>query len=61
MDLALPGQLVAYDYRDSTTHTEAVEIPRPLRVVQWNIERGYQLETVIATLKELDADILCIQ
>ncbi|KAJ2410620.1 hypothetical protein GGI10_004504 [Coemansia sp. RSA 2530] len=61
MDLALPGQLVLYDYRDVGTDPEAVEIPRPLRVVQWNIERGYRLEAVVAALRDLDADILCIQ
>ncbi|KAJ2004965.1 hypothetical protein H4R26_002214 [Coemansia thaxteri] len=61
MDLALPGQLVTYDYRDTNTSTEAVEIPRSLRVVQWNIERGYHLEAVISVLRDLDADILCLQ
>ncbi|KAJ2029980.1 hypothetical protein IW146_003168 [Coemansia sp. RSA 922] len=61
MDLALPGQLVTYDCRDSSTISDAVEIPRPLRVVQWNIERGYRLDAVIATLRDLDADILCLQ
>ncbi|KAJ2405066.1 hypothetical protein GGF41_007123, partial [Coemansia sp. RSA 2531] len=54
MDLALPGQLVTYDCRDSSTISDAVEIPRPLRVVQWNIERGYRLDAVIATLRDLD-------
>ncbi|KAI7826460.1 Endonuclease/exonuclease/phosphatase [Kickxella alabastrina] len=41
--------------------SSAAAIPRPLRVVQWNIERGYQLDAIIATLKRLDADILCLQ
>ncbi|KAJ1963853.1 hypothetical protein GGI12_001804 [Dipsacomyces acuminosporus] len=61
MDLALPGQIPTYDYRDTDQHTATPAIPRPLRVVQWNIERGYQLEAVIATLSRLDADIICLQ
>ncbi|KAJ2713746.1 hypothetical protein H4R19_002091 [Coemansia spiralis] len=62
MDSALPGQLVTYDFRDGATPpADGAEIPRPLRVVQWNIERGYRLDAVLAVLEELDADILCLQ
>ncbi|KAJ2721325.1 hypothetical protein GGI07_004052 [Coemansia sp. Benny D115] len=63
MDQALPGQLVTYDFRQPSASSAAPAsgIPRPLRVVQWNIERGYRLDEVIATLKRLDADILCLQ
>ncbi|KAJ2781620.1 hypothetical protein H4R18_002764 [Coemansia javaensis] len=63
MDTALPGQLVAYDFRDRDAPAAGpgAEIPRPLRAVQWNIERGYQLDAVLAVLEELDADILCLQ
>ncbi|KAJ1828350.1 hypothetical protein LPJ56_001162 [Coemansia sp. RSA 2599] len=64
MDLGLPGEIIQYDFRRSAPYAEpaaASDIPRPLRVVQWNIERGYQLEAVIATLQRLDADILCLQ
>ncbi|KAG0248192.1 hypothetical protein BG011_000367 [Mortierella polycephala] len=34
---------------------------RPIRCLQWNIERNYKPDEIIATLTELDADILCIQ
>ncbi|KAJ1950319.1 hypothetical protein FBU59_000738 [Linderina macrospora] len=62
MELALPGELLTYDYRDKQNPTdEAVAIPAPLRVVQWNIERGYQLDKVLETLERLDADIICLQ
>ncbi|KAJ2634946.1 hypothetical protein GGF40_003892 [Coemansia sp. RSA 1286] len=65
MDLGLPGEIIKYDCRRDTSCTEpttaAAGIPRPLRVVQWNIERGYKLDAVISTLKHLDADVLCLQ
>ncbi|KAI9502983.1 hypothetical protein GGI25_005796 [Coemansia spiralis] len=61
MDLALPGELIKYDYRSAAEHSDTAGILRPLRVVQWNIERGYRLEAVLAVLEELDADILCLQ
>ncbi|KAG0354629.1 hypothetical protein BGZ54_001555 [Gamsiella multidivaricata] len=34
---------------------------RPIRCLQWNIERNYKPAEILATLQELDADILCIQ
>ncbi|ORZ26604.1 hypothetical protein BCR41DRAFT_202637 [Lobosporangium transversale] len=37
------------------------EKQRPIRCLQWNIERNYKPAEILATLKELDADILCIQ
>ncbi|KAF9419985.1 hypothetical protein BGZ76_004176 [Entomortierella beljakovae] len=34
---------------------------RPIRCLQWNIERNYKSNEILDTLTELDADILCIQ
>jgi hypothetical protein len=34
---------------------------KPLRLVQWNIERGYQLPLIIEQLQDLDADIISLQ
>lgn len=34
---------------------------KPIRCLQWNIERNYKAKEIIDTLTELDADILCIQ
>ncbi|KAF9945962.1 hypothetical protein BGZ70_003475 [Mortierella alpina] len=34
---------------------------RPIRCLQWNIERNYKAAEILATLTEIDADILCIQ
>ncbi|KAJ2851724.1 hypothetical protein IWW36_000869 [Coemansia brasiliensis] len=63
MVFALPGTVVTYDYRQppSEPSIDTPEIPRPLRVLQWNIERGYQLDKVLKILKQVDADILCLQ
>eukprot|EP00727_Mastigamoeba_balamuthi_P009470 m51a1_g5145 hypothetical protein (322) ;mRNA; r:32725-33978 len=34
---------------------------RALRVVQWNIERGYQLPHIIDNLRSIDADVIALQ
>jgi endonuclease/exonuclease/phosphatase family metal-dependent hydrolase len=35
--------------------------PKSIKIVQWNIERGYELDKIIETLKKLDGDIICLQ
>ncbi|KAF9183682.1 hypothetical protein BGZ51_003860 [Haplosporangium sp. Z 767] len=42
-------------------NTSPDTLSRPIRCLQWNIERNYKPDEIIATLTELDADILCIQ
>lgn len=37
----------------------SIEIP--IRIIQWNIERGYQLKNIKHLLKQHNADILCLQ
>jgi hypothetical protein len=61
--LPKPGELVHFDYRNPETAEAAayLDIDRPLRVVQWNIERGYELDAIKSTLAALDADILILQ
>ncbi|KAF9164916.1 hypothetical protein BGX21_000686 [Mortierella sp. AD011] len=34
---------------------------RPIRCLQWNIERNYKAQEILDTLTKLNADILCIQ
>lgn len=31
------------------------------RILQWNIERGYKLAGIIDELRQIDADIICLQ
>ena len=40
---------------------DRVSNPCTIRVVTWNIERGYKLESIINELSKLDADIILLQ
>ncbi|KAG1653171.1 hypothetical protein FOA52_009016 [Chlamydomonas sp. UWO 241] len=35
--------------------------PAPIKLLTWNIERGYQLEAIIEELLRLDADVISLQ
>lgn len=69
--LPKPGELVFQDFRPQSAGGQARGARagaaptggkgEPLRVVTWNIERGYKLDAVIAELRDLDADIIAIQ
>lgn len=52
-----PGDIIAIDARSG------VESPMPdrLKIIQWNIERGYKLPEILKILKKLDADIVGLQ
>ncbi|PVU92257.1 hypothetical protein BB561_003948 [Smittium simulii] len=52
-----PGKLQFVDCRAKKYELQE----KSLSVVSWNIERGYQLEKIIKKLKNIDADILCLQ
>ncbi|KAF9538296.1 hypothetical protein EC957_006945 [Mortierella hygrophila] len=56
---AAPG--VATDNYHHLTSKSNSSSRRPIRCLQWNIERNYKADEILATLTELDADILCIQ
>lgn len=58
--LPAPGQILVYDFRRSKESVLMSEPPL-LKCVQWNIERGYELDLVIEMLKEQDADVICLQ
>lgn len=53
------GSIVQRDYRDH--QTPAPRQSGTLRLLQWNIERGYQLPGVIEELKRIDADVIALQ
>ncbi|KAL4422229.1 hypothetical protein ABPG77_009704 [Micractinium sp. CCAP 211/92] len=56
MELTPPGQLFRADFRS------AQESPKgAIKLLQWNIERGYQLAGIIEELRRIDADILSLQ
>lgn len=54
----LPGQFYTADYRDASC---AFKPSDTIRVVQWNIERGYKLEKITEELIALNADIVFLQ
>ncbi|KAI8060193.1 Endonuclease/exonuclease/phosphatase [Gongronella butleri] len=54
-----PGGLLEYDYR-ATTSPPAVTTGS-LRVVQWNVERNYEAEGIIDSLKALNPDVCVLQ
>ena len=58
--LPTPGQLVRWDFRPGSA------APKPgggaaVRVVTWNLEFGYLLGPLIAELRLLQPDIICLQ
>jgi hypothetical protein len=62
-DLPRPGAFVIHDFRSPELRKRVAARPasQPVRLVQWNIERGYKLAEVIKELQELDADVLALQ
>ncbi|KAJ1657796.1 hypothetical protein IWQ61_002853 [Dispira simplex] len=55
-----PGVPIQVDARPINPEP-LTSINRPLRVLQWNIERGYQLDAVLKTLAQVDPDIAILQ
>jgi len=51
------------DFRSTATKKAAKQRhpKKPIRLVQWNIERGYKLKEVIEELKSIDGDIISLQ
>lgn len=49
MELPKPGELLHLDFREnkSPRAPSDAQPDRPLKLVQWNIERGYKLEGVL--------------
>lgn len=72
-----PGEFFSYDFRDKVRldHVQVLKdafkclqagepadrITSPLKIITWNIERGYCLPAILVELEKLDADIICLQ
>jgi len=54
-----PGELI--ESREFLEPRTRLTASSAIRVIQWNIERGYELAGIIAELQQLDADILLLQ
>eukprot|EP00878_Enallax_costatus_P032956 GHUV01036316.1.p1 GENE.GHUV01036316.1~~GHUV01036316.1.p1 ORF type:complete len:233 (+),score=44.08 GHUV01036316.1:462-1160(+) len=72
--LPKPGDVIHVDYRpkaaaspashvdqDDSQPPTAASAPKPIKLLQWNIERGYQLKRIIQQLREIDADVISLQ
>ncbi|RKP13974.1 Endonuclease/exonuclease/phosphatase [Piptocephalis cylindrospora] len=58
----LPGEILTLDCRRTHGAAEVMdELARPLRVVQWNVERNYEADAVLEELRRLDADVYFLQ
>jgi endonuclease/exonuclease/phosphatase family metal-dependent hydrolase len=60
-----PGEIVEYDFRTGSAKASSINgaglEERGLRIIQWNIERGYQLDRILQDLREADADVILLQ
>ncbi|GIL87753.1 hypothetical protein Vretimale_13082 [Volvox reticuliferus] len=59
--LPRPAEVLLFDFRPAPAQRPSIQADRPIKLVQWNIERGYKLDAVIQVLRELDADVLALQ
>lgn len=56
-----PGQVFQRDFRQHPGSERPEQPSRPIKLLQWNIERGYQLAGIIEELRRIDADIISLQ
>ena len=60
MHLTPPGEIFTADFRPSPAPATALP-SNPIKLLQWNIERGYKLPGIIKELKDINADIISLQ
>lgn len=62
-DLPKPGQILTYDFRSDETkaYARSRSSSQPIKLLQWNVERGYKLPQIISELQALNADVLALQ
>ena len=65
MDLTPPGEIFRADFRSAadptTTATASPPSSETIKLLQWNIERGYKLQGIIEELKNINADVISLQ
>lgn len=67
VQLTPPGELFRVDYRrgqglgSASRADEQSNAPKTVKLLQWNIERGYQLPGIIEELRKIDADVISLQ
>lgn len=62
LTLPHPGEIVLKDFRSSSTAERSKrDAGKKIKLLQWNIERGYKLEGILDEVERLQPDIFCIQ
>jgi hypothetical protein len=64
MDLTPPGEIFRADFRPAANPaTASLSLPstESIKLLQWNIERGYKLQGIIEELKQINADVISLQ
>jgi endonuclease/exonuclease/phosphatase family metal-dependent hydrolase len=56
-----PLDIVEYDCRPVPSKSIESKPLKDIRVLQWNIERGYKLEKIISEIQRLDPDVAILQ
>lgn len=59
VQLPKPAEILHLDFRSGPTRNW--DPSKPIRLLEWNIERGYKLDAIIEELRTIDADILALQ
>lgn len=59
--LPKPGELVVKDFRGRGQNGRTVTSGKGVRLLQWNIERGYKLDAILDEVERLQPDVLSIQ
>ena len=58
MHLTPPGEIFQADFRSSNS---PATVNSTIKLLQWNIERGYKLQGIIEELKRINADVISLQ
>ncbi|KAG1678403.1 hypothetical protein FOA52_015170 [Chlamydomonas sp. UWO 241] len=61
--LPKPGEVMHADCRPKGSRSKAPsgQAAPPIKVLTWNIERGYKLDAVIEEMRAIDADVIALQ
>lgn len=59
--LPKPGDVILKDFRGRHQNGRTMGSGKGVRLLQWNIERGYKLDAILDEVERLQPDVLSIQ